>query len=744
MIDLKEQQIKELMKNLTLEDKIFQLLQLSGSFYQDAPDLVTGPKSKLGINDDAIQNAGSVLNVRGADKIKAIQKSYLENSHSKIPLLFMADIINGFETIFPVPIGLGATWNPELVKKSAAIAAKEAAVSGVHITFSPMVDLVRDPRWGRVMESTGEDAYLNSAFAKAFVQGYQGTNELLTEDNIVACVKHFAAYGAPEGGREYNTVDMSERTLREYYLPAYKAALEAGAKMVMTAFNVVDGVPATGNKWLNRDILRNEWDFNGILISDYAAIKELIDHGVAEDGDAAAKMALEAGVDIDMMTSIYANHLVDVINKSPEIEDDLNESVYRVLQLKNELGLFEDPYRSANSLKEKELHLSTEHRQTAREVVSESLVLLKNDNQVLPLKSNQTIALIGPYADSTSLSGSWSFSSEKESTVTLKRAFEEYIDKENLFIATGSKVVETEFLESSLGNYFSPEIDMQIDEEEELKNAVEVAKKADVLVLAVGEHYLQSGEGGSRANITIPQVQKNLIQEMAKLGKPMVGVIFSGRPLDLKEEVNQFDGLVQAWFPGTEGGHGIADVLFGAANPSGRLSMSFPYGVGQIPVHYNEFSTGRPYKQSNHSKRYTSKYVDIPNEPLFPFGYGLSYTDFSYTNFELNKDILAQEDSLTASIDITNKGTVKGKETVQLYIHDNIGSVTRPIKELKGFKQVELEPGETVTVIFEIEEKMLRFYNRDMEFISEPGEFEVMIGPNSEINEKKIFYLKDK
>ncbi|MBM6615162.1 beta-glucosidase BglX [Desemzia sp. RIT804] len=741
---MKEQQLKELMTVMTLEDKIFQLLQLLGSFYQDTPDLVTGPKAKLGINDDAIKNAGSILNVRGADKIKAIQKSYLENSHSKIPLLFMADIINGFETIFPVPIGLGATWNPEIVKKSAAIAAKEAAVSGVHITFSPMVDLVRDPRWGRVMESTGEDAYLNSAFAKAFVQGYQGTNELLTEDNIVACVKHFAAYGAPEGGREYNTVDMSERTLREYYLPAYKAALEAGAKMVMTSFNVVDGVPATGNKWLNRDILRNEWDFNGILISDYAAIKELIDHGVAEDENAAAKMALEAGVDIDMMTSIYANHLLDVINKFPEIEDDLNESVYRVLQLKNELGLFEDPYRSANSLKEKELHLSTEHRQTAREVVSESLVLLKNDNQVLPLKSNQTIALIGPYADSTSLSGSWSFSSNQESTVTLKKAFEEYLDEENLFIATGSKVVETEFLESSLGNYFSPEIDMQIDEEKELKKAVEVAEKADVLVIAVGEHYLQSGEGGSRANIIIPQVQKNLIQALAKLGKPMVGVIFSGRPLDLREEVSQFDGLVQAWFPGTEGGHGIADILFGTANPSGRLSMSFPYDVGQIPVHYNEFSTGRPYQQSNHSKRYTSKYVDIPNKPLFPFGYGLSYTDFSYTNFELNKEILTQEDRLTASIDITNKGTVKGKETVQLYIHDNIGSVTRPIKELKGFKQVELEPNETITVTFEIEEKILRFYNRDMEFISEPGEFEVMIGPNSEINEKKIFYLKDK
>ncbi|MGX7394159.1 beta-glucosidase BglX [Carnobacterium mobile] len=728
---MKKKQLKELVNNMSLKDKIFQLLQLSGSFYQDAPDLVTGPKAKLGIEDDAIQNAGSILNVRGAEKTKAIQKEYMETSHNKIPLLFMADIINGFETIFPVPIGLGATWNPELIKQAAEVSAHEAAVSGIHVTFSPMVDLVRDPRWGRVMESTGEDAFLNSAYAKAFVKGYQGDADDLSDNNIIACVKHFAAYGAPEGGREYNTVDMSERTLREYYLPAYKAALDAGAKMVMTSFNVVDGIPATGNKWLNRDILREEWDFDGILISDYAAIKELEDHGVVENAKEAAKLALEAGVDIDMMTSVYANHLEEVINELPETEKYIDEAVYRVLELKNELGLFENPYRVANAEKEEEVILSDKHRNLARKVVNESLVLLKN-NSTLPLNLNQKIALIGPYAESTSLSGSWSFSSDKDSTVTLKDAFSEWLNSDQLLVATGSRVVESEFLKDSLGNYYSEEDDMKLDEEAELKKAIDYAKQSDVVVMAIGEHYLQSGEGGSRADIELPQVQKKLVDEISKIGKPMVGIIFSGRPLDLKAEVNQFDSLLQAWFPGTEAGHGIADVVFGKVNPSGRLSMSFPYDVGQIPVHYNEFNTGRPLEDSGHSKRYTSKYVDIPNKPLFSFGYGLSYTTFNYTNFTLSNKILRKNEKITVSVEISNEGDYSGKETIQMYIRDMVGSVTRPIKELKGFKQVKLQPGETKTVTFEIDESMLRFYNREMSFVSEPGKFEVMIGSNSE------------
>lgn len=733
---MKKEQLKELLNDLSLKEKLGQLIQLTGSFYQDDSALVTGPKENLGIDDEIVQLAGSLLNVRGAKITKKIQKKHLEKS--RIPMLFMGDVINGFETIFPVPIGLGSMWNPELIQKIAEISAHEASVSGQHVTYSPMVDLVRDPRWGRVMESTGEDVYLNSTYAKAFVHGYQGEGDTISDHSIAACVKHFAAYGAPEGGREYNTVDMSERKLREYYLPAYKAALDSGARMVMTSFNTVDGIPATGNAWLNRDILREEWGFDGILISDFAAIKELIEHGVAKDNKDAARMALEAGVDIDMMTSVYTNHLEEAIKDKPELRDMLDESVYRVLELKNELGLFENPYRSASEEEEKKVLLSEEYRDVARTAVTESLVLLKNDN-ILPLNPTKKVALIGPYGDSTSLSGSWSFSSDKEATVTLKEAFTEYVGQENLLVATGTKVVETAFLKESLGNYYSEDDDMIINEEEAYDKALKYASEAEIVVVAVGEHYLQSGEGGSRGDITLPEGQKKLIQALTELGKPMIAVIFSGRPLDLTKEVQQFDGILQAWFPGTEAGRGIADVVFGNSNPSGRLSMSFPYTVGQVPVYYNEYATGRPLADSSHSLRYTSKYVDIPNKPLFPFGFGLSYSHFDYSPVSLSTALLTKGGKISATVEVTNQGSMAGKETIQLYIRDKIGSVTRPVKELKGFKQVTLEPQETKTITFDITEDMLRFYTKDMTYTTEAGEFEVMIGRNCEDVQKTTF-----
>ena len=727
---MKNNEIHNLLNKLSVKDKIYQLIQLSGQFYQQDDELVTGPQQKLGIAAEAIKNAGSVLNIRGAQELINLQKRNLENSEHAIPMLFMADIINGYETIFPIPLGLGATWNPGLVKEAAAVSAHEAAVSGMHITFSPMVDLVRDPRWGRVMESTGEDSFLNSLFAQAFVEGYQG--DMDPDKNIVACVKHFAGYGAPEGGREYNTVDMSERTFREYYLPAYKAALDAGAKMMMTSFNTVDGIPATANEWLNRSVLRDEWKFDGLLISDYAAVKELVDHGVAQDDKEAAALALKAGVDIDMMTSVYANNLESLVAEDEELSALLDEAVLRVLKLKNELGLFENPFRGADAEAEKRVVFSDEHRELAKQVAWESLVLLKNKNELLPLgDSVGKIALIGPYADTKSLSGMWSFSSRKEETTTLKEAFLEVFPEDELFVSSGCPMIEADFLKDSFGSYHAAE-STQFDEEKELAEALAYAKEANVVVMAVGEHYLQSGEGGSRAKLTLPEVQQKLIQAIKELGKPIVGVVFSGRPLDLRIELQQFDALIEAWYPGTEGARAIVDTLTGKVNPSGRLSMSFPYEVGQVPVHYNEFSTGRPYEGSVHSKRFTSRYIDAPNKPLFPFGYGLSYADFEYSDLQLSGTQLTAESSITVSITVKNVGKYTGKETVQLYIRDLVGSVVRPVKELKGFKQVSIMPGEATTVSFELNEEMLRFHRADMLYASELGEFQVMIGRNSE------------
>lgn len=723
------QDLKELLSQLTLQDKIHQLIQLSGQFYQQDQELVTGPQQKLGINDEVVWNAGSVLNIRGAQQLINLQKDYISRSKHSIPLLFMADIINGYETIFPIPLGLGATWNPDLVKQAAAIAASEAAVSGMHITFSPMVDLVRDPRWGRVMESTGEDSYLNSVYARAFVEGYQG--EMDSEKNIVACVKHFAGYGAPEAGRDYNTVDMSERTFREFYLPAYKAALDAGAKMMMTSFNTVNGIPATANEWLNRIVLRKEWGFDGVLISDYGAIRELKDHGIAKDDVEAARLALTAGVDIDMMTSVYANHLEILIQEEPDIQELLDEAVMRVLLLKNELGLFENPYRGANVEAEREVVFCEEHRKIARKVAAESLVLLKNKNHVLPLNdSGKKIALIGPYVNTTSLSGMWSFSSRQEETPTLRQAFLEVFPEVNILVSAGCPMIEEEFLNDGFGNYHKAE-EYSMDEEAELKQAIAYAQESEVVVLAIGEHFLQSGEGGSRTRLTIPEVQKKLIKAIQEVDKPIIGIVFSGRPLDLKEEYDQFDGLLEVWYPGTEGARAIVDIVSGKVNPSGRLSMSFPYDVGQIPVHYNGFSTGRPLNKSSHSKRFTSRYIDAPNEPLFPFGYGLSYSKFTYTDLQLSDTAITAKAFLTASITIKNIGKYAGKETVQLYIRDLVGSVVRPVKELKDFVQVYLEPGEETVVTFEVREEMLRFYTAHMEYTSEPGDFLLTIGPNS-------------
>lgn len=727
---MKEDQLNELLKNLTLEEKVYQLVQLSGDFYSDDA-VAVGPKTELGITQKVVDNAGSVLNVIGAEKIIKTQKKYLEKSRHKIPLLFMADIIYGYKTIFPIPLALGCTWNPELIRNcNTKVVAKEASASGAHVTFAPMVDLVRDPRWGRVMESTGEDTYLNSLFSSAMVKGFQGNFE--PDNSIASCVKHFAAYGAPEAGREYNTVDMSERRLRQDYLPSYKAAVDSGCELVMTSFNTIDGIPATGNKWLLKDVLRNEWGFNGVIITDYAAIQELIAHGVARNDSEAAKLSIEASVDIDMKTPCYSNNLKQLVESGAIKENLIDECCMRVLKLKNKLGLFENPYRGASIKKEKEVLCCREHRTLARKVAAESLVLLQNNNNVLPIsKKSKKVALIGPYGDSTSIIGLWAIHGDKADVITLKTAIEEKFDALNFTYAKGCDLLDDYSFLGDFGKVVNKGNSQNTNNKQELENALSIASEADVVILALGEHKMQSGEAGSRTNITIPKIQLDLLDKIKELGKETVLVLFGGRPLILTDVINKVDAIIEAWFPGTEGGHAIADILFGDVNPSGRLTMSFPYAVGQIPVYYNQFNTGRPAKTSTHSDRFTSKFLDCPNEPLFPFGYGLSYTTYEYSNLEISSNTLKDGEKLKVSVTVTNTGEYAGTETVQMYIRDLIGSVVRPVKELRGFQKIELNPGESRQICFSIEEKQLAFFTKDMKYEAEKGEFMVFIGHDS-------------
>lgn len=722
---MKQIELKALLDSLTLEEKIGQLVQLNGNFFDTREEIATGPIAKVGVSGDLLYKTGSILNTFGAKTLKDLQDRYIERNDKKIPMLFMADIINGFRTVFPISLGLGCSFDPELVKRTAQIAAHEASVSGVHITFSPMVDLVRDARWGRVMESYGEDIYLNCAFAKAMVEGYQN-NEV---HNIFACVKHFAGYGAPLGGREYNTVEMGERALRESYLPSYKAAVDAGCRLVMTSFNTLDGIPATANAWLLRDVLRKEWGFTGTVISDHSAVKELIAHGVAEDERDASKQAIEAGCDIDMMTSAYANNLQVLVESGDLDIKYIDEACMHVLELKNDLGLFENAYRNANEDDEKTVILCDEYRAIAQDAVSKTCVLLQNKNALLPLAKDCKLALIGPYADYQGIFGMWSFATDPNSVVTVKKGFENFTNTIMPY-AKGSGFMDEEGDVQSFGGM---NLKMTSDDSEaELTQAISLAKQHDVIVLALGEHAQQSGEGGARGHLTLPDVQMKLLFEMKKLNKPIIVLLFSGRPLEVKEIEANCDALLQCWFPGIEGGNGIAKLIYGDVNPSARLSMSFPHSVGQCPVFYNELSTGRPASTSKHSKRFTSRYIDMPNTPYHCFGYGLSYSEFTYTNLRLSNDTLDPNGRIIASIDICNNSDVDGYECVQLYIRDLVASVARPIKELKGVQKIPLKAHESKTINFEIKEDMLRFVGRDMQYISEAGTFQVMIGKNCE------------
>ncbi|MEC0180189.1 beta-glucosidase BglX [Paenibacillus peoriae] len=741
------------LNSLSIEEKIGQLIQLTGDFFEgDMDTVVTGPLKKLGLSASYnVYNTGSILNITNPEKIIRLQTDYLEKSVHKIPLLFMADIIYGYRTIFPIPIAQACSWNYEGIEHAASIAARECYEEGVHVTFSPMVDIVRDPRWGRVMESPGEDTLLAKKYAQSVVLGIQGRDSESTAvpaNKIAACVKHFAAYGASVAGREYNAVDMSEHALREYYLPGYQAAIEAGAKLVMTAFNTLNGIPATGNEWLNRDVLRREMNFDGVLISDYAAIEELIMHGYAEDEASAARLALLAGVDVDMKTAVYANQLKDVVSGNDHMLELLNEAVHRVLKLKNDLGLFEDPFRGLHEIVKLSTSsiLSDEHKKAALSLAEESVVLLKNENDVLPFSKDTKVALIGPYAEENSTLGMWAIKGDEADTVNLKTGLLKHVDPDNLSVCRGAYLLPLAAREA-LGKYADKLAAETVEEEVLLHEAIRNANEAEVIVLALGESVYQSGEGGSRTNPTLPEPQLKLLHELSVLGKQIVLIVYSGRPLILTDVAEKVDAIVQAWYPGTMGGEALANVLYGEVNPSGKLAMTFPRSVGQIPVYYNELNTGRPNLKENGSYRFASRYIDEVNEPLYPFGYGKSYTSFEYSLLTVSPKEMKTNESVDIRISVSNTGTYDGKETIQLYIRDKFASVARPVKELKDFKKVFLQSGETKIVEFSIHEDMLKFYGRDMEYKSEPGEFEVYIGSSSQeilLSFSFIFLPEDK
>ena len=669
-----------------------------------------------------------------------IQDAYINRHPHHIPLLFMMDVIHGYRTIFPAPIAQGASFDPEISKRAASVAARETSAAGIHVVFSPMVDLVRDPRWGRVMESTGEDPYLNSRFAAAQIHGFQG-DDMKEDGKVCGCIKHFAGYGGAEAGREYNTVQVSEHTFREYYLPSYEAGIKAGAGMVMTSFNTVNDIPATINQKLMRQMLREEMGFDGVLISDYAAILETVAHGASSDKKDAAHKALLAGVDIDMMTGCYAGELAKLVKEGTIPESLINESVLRILQLKNQLGLFEHPHKDADPEKEARYILCPEHRALAREAAAASCVLLKND-KVLPIRPSQKVAFIGPYIDNYEICSSWAVTGHPEDSVTIRQAAKELLPDSDLTFCHGTTLLPRDhvfagFAEPNRAEEFYA--DVFADPEKALADAV--AKAADVVILCLGEHYLQTGEATSRTELSLPENQMELFCSVKTVNPNVAVVLFNGHPLLLDELSRNAAAILQAWLPGTEGGHAILDLLTGTKNPSGKLPMTFPRNMGQIPIYYNHFSTGRPLTGTD-PQRFVSKYTDTPNTPLFPFGYGLSYAEFSYSDVSLSSDSLTSEDSITASVQLKNTGACTGTEVVQLYIQDVAASTVRPVRELKGFTRITLTPGETQTVSFRISEAELAFHRADGSYGTEPGAFRVWIGGSSATENGTGFTLR--
>jgi len=669
--------------------------------------------------------------------VRKLQEYAVNNTRLKIPLLFGYDVIHGHRTIFPIPLGLSASWDLALIERTARAAAEEASADGLNWTFSPMVDIARDPRWGRIAEGAGEDTYLGSQIAKAMVHGYQG-DDLTTNNTILACVKHFALYGAAEAGRDYNTVDMSLQRMYNEYLPPYKAAIDAGAATVMASFNEINGVPATANKWLLNDLLRKQWGFKGMVASDYTGIYEMVNHGLGDFAQVSA-LSLKAGTDMDMVSEGYINTLKQSLQSGKVSIADIDAACRRVLEAKYKLGLFDDPYRYVSEDRAKTEILSQEKLALSREAAQKSTVLLKNAANVLPLKSERKMAFIGPLVkNKRDLIGPWSGAGDWQQAVSIWDAVQQKFPGNAIAYAKGCNLLDDTTLIKRLNPHGAMIEPDRLSSQQLIDQAVQVARSADVVVVALGESFTMSGEAASRSNIELPDNQKALLKALKATGKPIVLVLMNGRPLALQWEADNLEGIVEAWFPGTRGGEAIVNVLFGVYNPSGKLSATFPHSVGQVPLYYSAKNTGRPYDEA---QKYTSKYLDVPNTPLYPFGYGLSYTTFSYGEVQLNKTSMASSEVVTASVTVTNTGAYDGEETVQLYIQDVVGSSTRPVKELKGFQKVFLKKGESRTVQFAVSANELKFWNSELKYVSEPGAFNVFIGGNSSDVKKASFTL---
>lgn len=729
--------VAELMSKMTLEEKIGQLnLPTSG-------DITTGTASSSNVAKNIEDgNVGGLFNIKTAQKIKEVQKIAVEKSRLKIPLLFGMDVIHGYETTFPIPLGLSCTWDMNLIERSARIAAQEASADGINWTFSPMVDISRDPRWGRVSEGSGEDPFLGSQIAKAMVKGYQG-DDLSRNNTILSCVKHFALYGAPEGGRDYNTVDMSRIKMYNDYFPPYKAAVDAGAGSVMASFNEIDGIPATGNKWLLTDVLRKQWGFKGFVVTDFTGIPEMIAHGMG-DLQAVSTLALNAGVEMDMVGEGFLRTLKKSFDEKKISMEQIDNAVRLILNAKYDLGLFQDPYKYGDVQRAKTDIFTQDLRAEARSIAAQSLVLLKNNNQLLPLKKRGTIAVIGPLADAKeNMAGTWSVATKMDQSISLIAGIKTVVGKNaTVLYAKGSNLdYDAKFEERA--TMFGKSLHRDNRTKEQLTaEALAIASRSDVIIVALGESAEMSGESSSRTTIEIPKVQKELLQELLKTGKPVVLVLFTGRPLVLVQENQTVPAILNSWFAGSEAGTAIADVLFGDVNPSGKLTMTFPRSVGQVPIYYSQKNTGRPLSNKvGEFEKFKSNYIDERNEPLFPFGYGLSYTTFKYSNLSISAEKINLTDDLTVSVDLTNTGQFDGKEVVQLYIRDLVGSVTRPIIELKGFQKITLKKGETQKVSFKISAEELKFYNSNLDYVAEPGTFQVFIGSNSDTQNSVGFEL---
>lgn len=728
-------QVDSLLSIMTLEEKVGQMNQYSG-FWE-----VTGPAPKEGnaaLRYEQLRKGliGSMLNVTGVENVRALQKIAIEETRLGIPLIIGYDVIHGYKTLSPIPLAESASWDLEAIKKSAEVAAAEAAAAGINWTFAPMVDISRDARWGRVMEGAGEDPYLGSLIAKARIEGFQGT-DLKAPNTIAATAKHFAGYGFSESGKEYNTVDIGTSTLYNQVFPPFKAAVDAHVKTFMNAFNVLNGIPATGSSFLQRDILKGQWNFKGFVVSDWGSIKEMIPHGYAKDGKQAAELAIKAGSDMDMESSLYVPHLVTLAQEGKVDEALIDDAVRRILTVKYELGLFDNPYLYCDEVREKEVIGSAEHQEAVLDVAQKSIVLLKNENGLLPLKKEGlNIALIGQLAvDKDSPLGSWRALAEPNSALSVKEGLEKYSGN-RLNYTQGVKLTEgtTSFLQ---------EVEINTTDRSGFTEAKNVAKQADVVIMVLGENAFQSGEARSRTDLGLPGLQQELLEEIYAVNPNIVLVLMNGRPLAVEWAAEKIPAIIEAWQLGTQSGNAIARILYGDYNPSGKLTMTFPRNVGQIPIYYNHKSTGRPTLPEN-KQIFWSHYIDAPNTPLFPFGYGLSYTSFDYKNLKLSADRFEKGGTVEVSVELTNTGKVTGKETVQLYLQDLYASVTRPVKELKGFEQIELQPGESRKISFTIDEEKIGFFDNQRNWRVEPGEFKVFVGGSSDATMEATLFYEDK